>query len=149
MSIVSILILIMIRVRLNTGAIYEALAIQGSSVLIKDARKNRALFVNKSNIVEWHNGNSKYLPKMDGYTFEPTPFDRIATDGIRVYLESMGVKQNVAIRIANCCVNSGISSLGELYRLGKTGALKLRDMGEGSISELERVYQERVSEEWK
>ena len=139
----------MIRVRLNTGAMYEALAIQGSSVLIKDARKNRALFVNKSNITEWHNGNSKYLPEMEGYTFEPMPFDRISTDGIRVYLESMGVKQNVAIRIENCCANATIESLGELYRLGKVCALKLRDMGEGSISELERVYQERMNEEWK
>ena len=138
----------MIRVRLNTGTMYEALAMQGCLVLIKDA--NNAFFVPKKNVVEWYNGNSSYLPRIDtSIHIESTPFDRIDVDGIKVYLESMGVKTNVAIRIENCCKKANLNSLGDMYRLGKKVAMRIQDMGENSIGELEKVFVERMNKEWK
>lgn len=129
---------------------YEALALQGSAVLIKDAKKNKAYFVSKKNVSEWHNGNSAMLPKMDTSTFvDPSPFDRITTDAIREYLISNGVRDFTATRIQRICIHSEIDTLGDLYRIGKKSALGLRDMGEGSISELSRIFKERFNSEWK
>lgn len=129
---------------------FEALAMQGSSVLIKDAKKNIAFFVNKSIVKEWHNGNSKMLPEMDaGGIVDFTPFDNIGLDSIKMYLESLGVKDIIATRIERCCRISDIDTLGDLYRLGKKGARSLNEMGGVSIKELERVFVERLNIEWK
>lgn len=142
--------MIMIRVRLNTGAMFEALAMQGCLVLIKDAKKNKAFFVPKKTITEWHNGNSSYLPNIDlSISIEPTPFDKIEVDGIKIYLESMGVDPCMATRIENCAKNAGLISLGDMYRLGKSSAKNIQDMGASSIRELEKVYAERMNKEWK
>lgn len=129
---------------------YEALAMQGSAVLIKDAKKNKAYFISKKNVSEWHNGNSKMLPVMDDRVLvDTTPFDNIVVGSIQEYLESLGVKTNIAKRVENVCRNSDIDSLGNLYRLGKASAKGLNDMGEGSIKELVRIYKERFNAEWK
>lgn len=129
---------------------FEALAMQGCLVLIKDSKKNKAFFVPKKTITEWHNGNSSYLPNIDlSISIEPIPFDKIEADGIKIYLESMGVDPYMATRIEDCCKNSGISNLGDLYRLGKTSAKNIQDMGVSSIRELEKVYAERMNKEWK
>lgn len=129
---------------------FEALAMQGSLVLIKDAKKSKVFFVPKKTIDEWHNGNSSYLPKIDSsISIESTPFDKIDADGIKIYLESMGVNQYIATRIENCCKKALISTLGDMYRLGKDGVKKLQDMGVSSLRELEKVYVERMNKEWK
>ena len=140
----------MIRVRLNTGLMFEALAMQGSSLLVKDSKKNIAFFVPKKSVNEWYNGNSRMLPVMETLVLvDTTPFDNIGLDSIKIYLESMGVKDTIATRIERCCRISDIDSLGNLYRLGKKGAIRLNEMGESSIKELERVFVKRLNIEWK
>ena len=129
---------------------FEALAMHGCLVLIKDAKNNKAFFVPKKTIIEWHNGNSSYLPRIDeSMAIETTPFDKIESDSIKMYLESLGVNQHKATRIESCCKNSGIANLGDLYRLSKSAVKSLYDMGDSSMRELEKVYIERMNKEWK
>lgn len=142
--------MIMIKVRLHTGHVYEALARQGSAVLIRDGKRGKAYFVTKKNIAEWHNGISKMLPEIDDTVFaDTTEMDKISVDEISKYLKKHGVENRIAVRTQNCCIHAEMLSLGDLFRLGKKSAGSIRDMGAVCIDELTRVFKEQYSLEWK
>lgn len=140
----------MIKVRLHTGQVYEALAKQGSAVLIKDAKENKAFFVTKKNICEWHNGNSRMIPEMSSAVFADTSkMDEIPINSLNEHLLNNGTELHIATRIESACINAEVINLGDLFRMGKQSAASIPQMGAMCIDELSKLFRLQYSLEWK
>lgn len=63
----------MIKVKLHTGDYLEALAIHNNDVLVH--KKDKAQFVSRKEIMEWHGGSSKQLPVLDVKPYKIYKYD--------------------------------------------------------------------------